>query len=297
MEPNTPSGVVSSDDKNLVQTALAAGMLLGAPRTVSFDPRKRAYILVPKGDGAAEVQYVDAPDRPQRPTGSYVFHTLDSFMTFVLAQKGGSSAVFAVRGELPDHKAKFGHGIFNALAVLNENDKDSPAWRDFRATWAPPLSESFKVWMGSNGVKFENNVAFAEFLEDHAEEIVDPAGATILELAVNFNVQGAVQFSNPVDLQNGAIALSMTKTVGQAANSKVVIPKRFVIEIPINRDDSRKHRFPAHFRFRLHDGGVTIWYQFIRPEVVIEQAFKEAVAAINTQTGLPVMIGDGSFVL
>lgn len=281
---------------NIAQTGLAAGLLLAAPRTVTFEPRKRVYVVVPDGPDKAKLEYIEPPEKPARATGTYTFDTIESFDRFVAAQKGPTTAIYARRCE-PDRPTR----IFEALAVLNEGERDQPAFRDYRAFLSPPLSESYKVWMGSNGKRFDGNKAFAEFLEDHFEEIVEPSGATIMELALNFNVTGSVSFANPVKLDNGSTALTILKETANAAqvpSGKVVIPNKFRVRIPVLRDDARSYSFEAHFRFRLeNEGGVKIWYQFIRPDLVIERVVKEALEGIHKTTGVEPLIGEAAFTL
>lgn len=283
---------------NAVIAALA--LEVGKPRTVKFAPRERAFVLVPDGNGKCTLEYISAPEVPDRATGSYTFDTIDSFGRFVSAQKSLHSVVYARRGAMPGQgKSAEALSLVTALAVLNEHDKDAPAFRDYRANLAPPCSDSLAKWFASNGKRFEGNEEFAEFLEDHFEEIVEPAGATIMELALNFSVKADVAFSNPVNLQDGSTKLTVMKTIvggGNAPSGNVVIPKRFLIEIPILRGDPKKYKFEAHFRFRVGgSGGVTIWYQLIRPEVVLDLFFKETVEKIAADTGLPVLVGDAGF--
>jgi hypothetical protein len=289
---NGPTDVINSESSNPLQTAIAAGMFLAAPRSVSFESRKVAYVLVPQADGSGKIEYVDQPEAPLRATGTYTFDLVESFVEFLNAHKDASTTIYTRRLDYGPQV----HHLFNATAIINEHEKDLGAqFRDFRALLHPPFSESFKVWMGSNGKAFDGNVAFAEFLEDHLDEIVEPEGAKIMELALNFAVKGEVAFSNPVNLADGSQRLSIARN--NTPVNDVVIPKRFVIEIPVLRDDEATYKFDAHFRFRLNDGGLKIWYQFIRPDRVLHEVFSEAMALIRSETSLPTLAGSADFTL
>lgn len=291
---DSTNNLVNADDKNALQTALAAGMLLAAPRTVSFAPRQRAYVLVPDGNGGFKIEFVDPPAKPPRATGTYIFDNIESFISFASNNKGPHALAFARSTPLKVE-------LFSVLAVLNEAEKDEPSFRDYRALLAPPVSESYTTWMASNGKKFDGNEAFAEFLEDHFTEIVEPDGATIMELATNFHAKAEVTFGNPINLQDGSVQLTKMKTVTGGANApsgQVVIPKKIVIEIEVLRGEEKTYQFEAHFRFRLeNNGGVKIWYQLIRPDLVIEEVFADACARIRDEAGLPVMFGEAGFTI
>jgi hypothetical protein len=160
---NGPTDVINSESSNPLQTAIAAGMFLAAPRSVSFESRKVAYVLVPQADGSGKIEYVDQPEAPLRATGTYTFDLVESFVEFLNAHKDASTTIYTRRLDYGPQV----HHLFNATAIINEHEKDLGAqFRDFRALLHPPFSESFKVWMGSNGKAFDGNVAFAEFLED-----------------------------------------------------------------------------------------------------------------------------------
>ncbi|MBO9496339.1 DUF2303 family protein [Thalassotalea sp. G20_0] len=55
--------------------------------------------------------------------------------------------------------------------------------------------------------------------------------------------------------------------------SSVEVPEEFTIGVaPFHNGD--KYELKARLRYRIHEGQLTIWYQLIEPEQVIEDDFK-----------------------
>jgi uncharacterized protein YfdQ (DUF2303 family) len=182
------------------------------------------------------------------------------------------------------------------VAVLNDHARTPgesaysiPDWRDHRALFVPSHSVEWTEWLAKNNKPFEGNVAWAEWLEDQHFDIVDPPGATMLEIALNFRVHDAVAFSNPIRLDNGRTEFQFHRLVdghAQGAAGKIQIPELFTVSIPVwSGLGQRRYQLSARLRYRLKDAGLRIWYTLVRPAKVVEEAFSDLITEIRANAG------------
>lgn len=269
--------------KNTVDSALEAGRALAQVARPGLVEDARPYAILRDASGAERIEYVDGCfEVKDRKRGTVKLKDAESFLSY-WGRHQDDSQIYATLDP-----AQF-------LAVFNDHRRDTPGWRDHRALYTLAYSREWKAWEERNRKKFDGNVAFAEWLEDQAPDIVQPSGAEMLELALNFRVGEQIAFSNPVHLQSGQTELSYTKIVDASSRGtagKLAIPDHFRISIPIfDGPTAGRHEFEARFRFRLRDNALSIWYELIRPHKIIERAFREIWLQIEQAAGVPVLFG------
>jgi uncharacterized protein YfdQ (DUF2303 family) len=126
---------------------------------------------------------------------------------------------------------------------------------------------------------------FAEFIEDHLPNFVTPSAADMLELAQTFQATTKVDFASSQRVKSGETQLTyaeqQTATAGKKGN--LSIPDTFEIALqPF--ENGPAYKVQARFRYRIHNGALTLGYRLTRPQDVRREAFNEVVTGINLDT-------------
>lgn len=246
----------------------------------------------------AEVYVVAAPTvhtldlerygtRPRRPRGTYKLHTAEALVQYVQ------------RHRVDQHHDGIGEPeIFADIdraritAVLNPHDDEGrPGWGDWTAVLDLRQTPEWKAWAELDG-KLVGQVDFAEHLEAHLDDIVEPPAADLLEIARTFEAKTDVAFRSAVTLESGARQFLYNEQTAARAGSegKVTVPARFTVGIP-PFDGTDRYRLEARLRYRITAGNLSIGFQLIRPDLVIRSAFLDVVGKIATGTEIDVHLG------
>ena len=254
--------------------ALAWGAM--APTVIADEP---AFVVEPVG---AEIKALEAFGvKPWRPRASVTVADVASFTaylerhgtraTVVFANDGGVSAVLNFRGPsegLEDFElGTGGHGD----DVIAMPYKEAPDWT---------------VWAGVDGKRLAH-AAFAEWIEDRLDDIVEPAGAALLEAVTALQLKRDVEFRSAVRLQSGAQAFAYTEADGPGT---VALPASIVIGVP-PFEGSPKYRLEVRIRYRLEAGKLSLWFARVRPELVQRTEREARVAAIREALNVPIFSG------
>jgi uncharacterized protein YfdQ (DUF2303 family) len=268
----------ASDAQAISELALAAG------EPTVLDPESRYAVVVPDG-GSVEV-LEPKPDsallNPRRTSGTTT--VLDADSLAVLWAKHSLAEVSEV---FADPQA------FRFTAVLNADaGANAPAGhRDHRIELALRHTPSWLAWAGRDK-RLSGQEEFAEFIEDRLPDIVDPSGASMLELASSFQATTKAEFKGAVALQSSTRKLQFEETIAARAGQKgeIEIPATFQLGlVPFEGSDA--YRVTARFRYRIRDGHLQIGYALERPEDVLRQAFKDVQDAVSEATGQRVLLG------
>ena len=160
--------------------------------------------------------------------------------------------------------------------VINDDGGGGPGWRDHRLVWQLAHTDEWKAWTKFQGL--HGQTEFAEFLEEHADEVVTPSGADLLDLASTFQARTNVDFKSSTRLDSGQVQLGYVETVEASAGRKgdIRIPQEFVVALtPYEGGDA--YRVRARLRYRVRDGALAIGYRLHRLDVVLRVAFDEVL--------------------
>ena len=273
------------DLRDASTTAAVIAMLTHQAAVASSKPQAGTYpdaapfLVLREADGKERVEFIkETLAAPTRKRGKVLLNDADSFIAYYKLH-GNAAPVYA--GLEP---AQF-------IAVLNDHTRDAAGWRDYRATYTVKHAPEWDTWTKHNGsgAAFNGTESFALFLEENALDIVKPEAAKMLQIALNFRLNNQVNFSSAQRLQDGNAEFSYSNivnaTAGSAAGGKLTIPEQFTIEIPVFAAlNPKRYRIDARFRFRLREGGLTLWYELIHPRKAKEQAFKDMWAQIEKET-------------
>lgn len=213
---------------------------------------------------------------PRRKEGARTVFDSESFIAYVTRHRTIGTEVFA------DVEGRVVKAIIDSHGPADGLNPGLPGNRAHTVTLQIRETPAWKAWTAQSG-KMLDQQAFAEFIEQHTQDIVEPAGAEVLEVAQSIAVQQDVQFNSSTRLDNGQVQFgyvenTTTATAGEHGNLQ--IPARFTLGIkPFEGSDP--FRVEVALRYRLQRGGLTLGYVLLAAENVVQDAFDDVVAQVR----------------
>lgn len=247
----------------------------GAPNVNSEIP----YVIVPDGHKVlsleSQIFHAHRP-RPTRIEGATIVATVPSFIDYVRR--------FRTQGTVIE--ADLNNRTFVAKLDYHEN-ATLPSWNKHSVKLALALSRQLAAWKANDG-KPMNQVEFAEFLEDHADDV--EASADLVEVARNLQATKNVVVKSSNNLANGSVVLNWSEEVnGTVNNGRTVIPQTFELKLPLFRYDEAT-KIVARFRYRLGDGQLRLFYNLHKLDDMLEARAQDAMRQIEESTFAKVFI-------
>jgi uncharacterized protein YfdQ (DUF2303 family) len=258
--------------------------LIGALTLAAAEPKMLAgripALTLPTGDGGAALTLLEAAlAGPVAKRGTVTLHDPASFVHYALSHRTESrTRIFADLDKLL------------VTAVLDWHVTGDAAqqagWGDHRALLPAKLTRNWQRWITANKQGM-TQLQFAAFIEDNLEDIAEPAGAVILELARKFDLRRDTQFTQAVNIESGAVQFTYHEQ--DERKGTVDVPRAFTLGLqPFEGADS--YKVEARIRWRLADQKLSIWFDLRNPERIIEDAFRARVAALADK-GLVALYG------
>ena len=252
--------------------AFNAGAALSAARAVDNTP----YVVVP--DGFSVVCLGHMLDAPPRLQGRTILRDEESFVAFVSLHKTDSTDLY-----YDIDRPSF-------TVVFNAARPGAPAWADHKAHYQCPLSQQWQQWSKNDGQRMSQE-EFSLFVERNLPDIVDPEAADLLEIVTTLQAKKKVNFVSGLRLSNGANEFTYEEQIdGSAAKGKLQIPEEITLGIPVFVNGAA-YAVQAKFRYRINEGKLSMWYELVRPHVIVEDAVKELRLRIEAATGLSALNG------
>lgn len=157
------------------------------------------------------------------------------------------------------------------------------------AVYEMPFSEEWSRWNRIDGQPLAQ-MKFAEFLEENLADIVDPAGASVLEVALNLQSKKKVQFDSGVRLQDGTTQLTFREEMESGGKGNLTVPTEFTIAIPVFFGGDR-YKIKAFLRYRIEEGRLTFHIALHRKQFMLQDAVQQSAKAVGEQTGLSPLYG------
>lgn len=268
------------DDVRESDAAVIAGVAMAATEPSELDPTVVYGLTVPPG---AQHQVLDLErflPAPRRKQGTFTFHTAESLVGYVNEHNvDGCARVWANVDQ------------FQVAAVFNGHDSTAPGWGDHQAVLTLRPTPEWLAWVAQDR-KMLSQVEFAELIEDRLDDIVEPDAASLLELARTFEAKTNVDFESGIVLESGQRQITYKETIVAKAGQggTIEIPKQFVLGVaPFQGGDP--YRVEARLRYRLKDGGLTLGYQLVRPDLVQRDAFEQTVGWVASATSTTTWFG------
>ena len=257
-------------------------------------------LSIPNGRSIASIKsYLDEyRTAPERKRGTAKLTTLDSFIAHVKRFADGNSALFASDNPSAPRLV----GVLN----YHEASAGAPRFGDHRAEYAFPVSDEWKRWTGTKPM---GQKEFAEFIEDHIGDVLDPAKAgasttsfveqleivlatpsQLMNLSKGLSVYVDSRAINKLDLSTGESQLTYATEHRDATGAPLKVPRGFVVSIPVFTGGAR-YALPIRLRYRVSDGKVTWELKPHRVEQSFRHALTEACDAAQKGTELPLFYG------
>lgn len=252
--------------KTIVDTAIAAC----APTTL--EPGKIYGWVTPDGTlEQIDLTGDDYRDQPKHKTGTTVVEDLDSFLEYFRKHCDADSELYV---DINRH---------TITAVLDANQRSAARWGGHRLVLKMATADRWNDWAGMNR-KGMSQIAWAEFLEDHLEDIRVPDAATMLEIAQTFQANTKVTFKSAAILSNGDRRLQWEETTDASAGAggKLQVPSSFTIGVaPFDFADP--YEVTARFRYRIGGGKLEVSYLLDDPAAVIRDAVLDIVKQLEAK--------------
>lgn len=257
---------MSEDTRDTISAAeiiAALSTAITSPRDINGTP----IAIVPAGYQLHRAD--DLRETPIRTIAHPKLHTVESFIDYVNAHGDVYSIIFC---DL--RTAQFS-------AILDYHDGSAADWCTHRATYTCPSTPEWQDWLRNSGQKM-NQEAFGAFIENQLDDIADPPGADLLEIALSLQAAKSVDFLSARRLDNGETQLSYKETVDAKAGraGQLTIPSEITLGLQVF-EGGPAYQVKARFRYRIQDANLALWYELIRPHKIHEAAVTAAVEAIQ----------------
>ena len=175
-------------------------------------------------------------------------------------------------------------------AVLNGHGKGGPGWGDLRVRIAFRPTPQWVKWKAIDG-KLLGQTEFAEFIEDNLADIVDPAGAAMLEIATQLQATRSVAFRRAVALSSGQVQFENVENLdARVGPGQIEVPQTLTLSLaPLF--GSPAFAVPARFRWRLDDGVLRLGVKLQRIEDLMREVLEDVVKKIEVGTNVSVLEG------
>jgi uncharacterized protein YfdQ (DUF2303 family) len=213
---------------------------------------------------------------PDLPRGTVAMESLASLVSYTLSHKGGGFHVFASLEKMRIDSVMDWHE-----PAIN-SELPHPKWGDHRANLALKFTQQWKNWTGICS-KPLGQVAFAEFIEENLNEIIEPTPADVLTIATSLSGKRKVNFTNSTSLGNGDVSLQWEEQTDAKAAGDVRVPSRIKLAIPIFRgaEDETTFEIQALFRYRVSEGRLTFEIRLLHSDKVLDMAFAALVGVLR----------------
>jgi uncharacterized protein YfdQ (DUF2303 family) len=271
--PIEPQGAVEA--RVNTRLLLDTGMAMAKP-VKNPDLHGKHFVIVPEGHKA---EALPERDRPAYPSTTVKLRDAASFIKYVRDHKAAHSRIYATVDP----------ALF--LAVLDDHKTDAmlgtqPQWREFRAEFKVPASREWTLWHAANR-KDMSQIGFAEFLQDNLPDVFDPDGATLLDMALNFEQSSKGSFTSTQRMQDGSHRLEWRD---DKDTGTVKMPEHITLNIPVFENETPRE-LTARLKYRVKEGVLTLRYELVRSHKVLEAAFTDAWNRIANETGVPLLLG------
>ena len=286
------------DLNNIAETILAA-----APKpfqeTIELKTYSEGYrpvVFVPKGYAAEYPDFEKHLAAPLRKIATVRLDDVESFVWY-LKEHGEPKRT---RTYL---QADYAAGKVSFTALINDHQAGytDQNWRDHKALFTPANSVEWKTWTNNNRQPM-SQTEFGNFLEENLANICEieglPNATAIMAMVLNFEATNEKRFKSVSRLQSGGLNFEFIDQEDAATRSKMEVFERFAIAIPAfvqpmaATDAIVAYRIDCRLKYRIRDGKLSLWFELIREDKVLEAAAKDIVAQIKNDSGFPLIAGE-----
>lgn len=195
--------------------------------------------------------------------------TLQSLADYVEAYQQPGMVVFASM-----------RGVRACLDYSTEHDEvgNSQHTADFSITTTP----EWRAWSAISGRPMDQR-SFAEFIEEHLDEIASPPAADVLTVANTLRGKRNIEWSNVADLANGDKSLVWEEKTDAKSAGDIRVPSKITLMIPIyeGAEEETTYEVTALFRYRIAEGKLTYEVKLLKTEKLLKLAFERVVEQLQ----------------
>jgi len=154
-------------------------------------------------------------------------------------------------------------------------------------------SPEWAAWISQSGQQMDQ-LTFAEFLEDHAADLLQPGIEDMLAVATGLQGTTGATFRSAFSQANGAVKIQWDEDVkGTVLGKEVDIPTTFQVGL---RPFMGCCRYPVdcRFRWRAKSGEVKLHFKAMGTDPIIEAATDAIVKRIAEEAGITPALGEAN---
>lgn len=214
---------------------------------------------------------------PNNPVGTLTLLTPESFAAAITHHRDDRTKVFA---DVEQSKIT---AVFDFLQSGGKKDRET-GWGQLRAEIGFAESRKLKEWRKT--LEWMSQMDFANFLEDHLEDVIDPTGQHLLEIATDLEASSSGSFKGRVNLDNGSVRLAYQDDV----ETTVEVPRNLTLGIPLFEHGER-YKLGARLRFVISGGAVKFRLLFTNLQDAKEQEFEAIAQSVEEKTAQSIYRG------
>lgn len=239
-------------------------------------------------DAAAEhlpestIDQLDAANYPTlyatltRPGDAWRFEDLEKFAPQPARIR--QSPTFETPGAFADYVKAFGAPstrLFASLKVLRVRGvidyhlPDDPSWHTHVAEYPAKFAPAFAAWHAAHGQKMPQK-AFAEFLEDRAEDAIQPDAADLMEVAQKFEAARNVEFKSAINVSTGERQFKYEEK--DSVGGAIACPKVIVLRTAVFQG-CEPVQWGARLAYDISDGKLYFTVKIHRLQELLEAEF------------------------
>lgn len=229
---------------------------------------------------------------PRRRTGNVELGAVADFIAYVNRFKGADSLVFAPASP-PGVTAIFDYHP-GAVVTVGDEPEQAPkaSWCQDRATYRCPLSRQWQLWLVAES-RPQGQVAFGDFIEANQQDLGTKEGfasaTRMIDVARNLVINSGTKYQRTVNQTTGEGTLTIKDEHDTATST--VIPKAFILAIPVFEGDDILYPVEALLRFAMVEGRPTFTFILQNKEKCLEHALAQLRERVATGCGIPVFVG------
>jgi uncharacterized protein YfdQ (DUF2303 family) len=154
-------------------------------------------------------------------------------------------------------------------------------WAGLHAVLDVQLADRWKEWIAKDRKEL-TQVEFAEFIEDHKDDFIDPDAGHMLNVALTLQAKTNVVFKQKVRLDNGDTGFEYDEETATKAGEKgdLEVPASFDVRLQpyVNGDPYRRN---VRLRTSITGGRLRFTFLIDQPNRILEEAFKDVVRVIE----------------
>jgi uncharacterized protein YfdQ (DUF2303 family) len=217
---------------------------------------------------------------PDSQRGVVSAESLESLVRYVRAfNKPGQTFIFPSIARMSINAVM----DWNYADGTDDREPAEAGWADHRVEYPLEFAKAFSDWKAISG-KVISQAAFAEFIEEHLENIVAPSAADVLTVALTIQGKRNIDFSNVVSLANGDKSIQWAEKTDAKAAGDIRVPSEITLRLPIFKgsEDATTFDIRALFRYRINDGRLSFEIKLMNVERIADLAFEQVVACLKT---------------